>query len=84
MYLSFGGGFLHSIYDSKFETSYIEFQNNRQEGSFRTFRNFQARVIAGSLFENPQVKIFRYTLIPKETERQYEAIVRDSIDELLR
>lgn len=82
MYLSFGGGFLHSVYDSKFEESYIEFQNNRNEGSFRTFRNFQARVIAGSLFEDPQVKILRYTLIPKETERQYEAIVRDTIDEL--
>ena len=83
MYLSFGGGFLHSVYDSKFEESYIEFQNNRQEESFRTFRNFQARVIVGSLFENPQVKILRYTLIPKETEIQYEAIVRDAIDELL-
>lgn len=83
LYLSFGGGFLHSVYDSKFEENYIEFQNNRQDGSFRTFRNFQARVIAGSLFENSQVKILRYTLIPKETERQYEAIVRDTIDELL-
>lgn len=83
MYLSFGGGFLHSIYDSKFEESYSEFQNNRQEECFRTFRNFQARIIAGSLFENPQVKILRYALIPKETETQYEAIVRDAIDELL-
>lgn len=83
IYLSFGGGFRHSFYDSNFEESYIEFQNNRQEESFRTFRNFQARVIAGSLFENPQVKILRYTLIPKETEIQYEAIVRDAIDELL-
>jgi hypothetical protein len=83
MYLSFGGGFLHYVYDSNFEESYIEFQNNRQEESFRTFRNFQARVIAGSLFENPQVKILRYTLIPKEAEIQYEAIVRDAIDELL-
>ncbi len=83
MYLSFGGGFLHSVYDSKFEESYSEFQNNRQEEYFRTFRNFQARVIAGSLFENSQVKILRYTLIPKETEAQYETIVRDAIDELL-
>lgn len=83
MYLSFGGGFLQPVYDSKFEESCSEFQNNRQEESFRTFRNFQARVIAGSLFENPQIKILRHTLIPKETEMQYEAIVKDAIDELL-
>jgi len=83
LYLSFGGGFLHSVYDSKFEESYIEFQNSRWDGSFRTFRNFQARIIAGSLFENPQVKILRYTLIPKEIEREYEAIVREAIDELM-
>lgn len=83
MYLSFGGGFLHSVYDSRFEESYREFQNNRQEESFRTFRNYQARVIAGSLFENPQIKILRYTLIPKEAEKDYETIVREAIDELL-
>lgn len=83
IYLSFAGGFLHSIYDSKFEESYSEFQNNRQEESFRTFKNFQARVIAGSLFENPQIKILRYALIPKEAEMQYESIVREAIDELL-
>jgi hypothetical protein len=83
LYLSFGGGFLHSIYDSNFEDSYGEFQANRQEESFRTFRNFQARIIAGSLFEDPKVKIIRYTLIPEETQRQYELFVRDVIDELL-
>jgi len=41
------------------------------------------RVIAGSLFENPQIKILRYTLIPKEAEKDYETIVREAIDELL-
>jgi hypothetical protein len=83
LYLSFGGGFLHSIYDSKFEESYSEFQNSRLEGHFRTFRNFQARVIAGSLFENPKVKILRHSLIPKEIEKQFEVVVREAIDELL-
>lgn len=82
LYLSFGGGFLHNIYDSNFEESYSEFQNNRMESSFRTFRNFQARIIAGSLFEDPKVKIIRYTLISEETQRQYEVIVREAIDEL--
>lgn len=82
LYLSFGGGWLHPIYDPNFEESYNEFQNNRKGGSFRTFRNFQARIIAGSLFDDPQVKIFRYTLIPKKEQRQYEALVRDEIDKL--
>lgn len=83
MYISLSGGFLHPIYDSNFEGSYNEFQNNRQEESFRTFRNFQARVIAGALFENPRVKILRYTCIPEDAEKQYEAIVREAIDALL-
>ncbi|MBA3236903.1 MAG: hypothetical protein H0T62_00950 [Parachlamydiaceae bacterium] len=82
LYLSFGGGWRHPIYDSNFEESYSEFQHNRKGGSFRTFRNFQARIIAGSLFDDPQVKIFRYTLIPQEEQKQYEAIVRDEIDKL--
>lgn len=83
MYLSFGGGFRHSIYDAAFEESYREFQNSRQTEVFRTCRNFQARVIAGALFENPHIKILRYTCIPTDTEEAYEAVVREAIDELL-
>lgn len=83
LYMSFPCGFLNQVYDADFEQIHHEFQNNRQEDSFRTFRNFQARVIAGSLFEDSRIKIVRYTLIPEETQRQYEALVRESIDELL-
>lgn len=84
LYLSFGGGFLHSIYDSKFEESFHEFQLNRQEESFRTFRNFQARIIAGSLLRDPRVKILRYTLIPDDQQRAYETTVRDALDNLFK
>lgn len=82
LYVSFAGGFLHQIYDSSFEEIYEEFQQNRQGNSFRTFRNFQARIIAGSLFEDPEVKILRYTLIPKEAELQYEKLVQETLNEL--
>jgi hypothetical protein len=82
LYLSFGGGFLHSVYDSKFEESLHEFQVNRQEEDFRTFRNFQARIIAGSLLCDPRVKILRYTLIPDDQQRAYELIVREALDNL--
>lgn len=83
LYLAFGGGLLHPVYDSTFENSLLEFQNSREDSSFRTFRNFQARIIAGALFEDPKIKIFRYTLIPEEDQRKYERIVRDALNELL-
>jgi hypothetical protein len=83
LYMSFPGGFMNQVYDADFEEIHQEFQNNRQEEFFRTFRNFQARVIAGSLFEDPRIKIVRYTLIPEDTQRQYEALVREAIEDLL-
>jgi len=83
LYLSFSGGFLHSVYDANFDKVLLAFQNSRTENPFRTFRDFQARIIAGALFEDPQVKILRYTLFPKEIEQEYEALVRDSILKLL-
>lgn len=82
LYLSWAGGFLHSIYDSEFEENYQEFQVNRKEESFRTLKNFQGRLIAGSLFEDPRIKIIRYTLIPQEAQKQYEAFVQDTIEDL--
>ena len=83
LYMSFGAGFLHPYYDANLNESINAFQSDRQQDCFRTFRNFQGRIIAGSLTEDADVKIFCHTLIPEEQQRQYEQVVRESLDELL-
>lgn len=82
LYLSFGGGIRHPVYDENFEESCSEFQRDRERESFRTFRNFQARLLVGFLFADPQIKIFRYTLIPEKTQKEYETLVAETLDEL--
>jgi hypothetical protein len=83
LYPAFGGGFLHKIFDEDFEGVFKGFQENREQESFRTFRNFQARLIVGALFNDPRIKVMRYTLIPEETQKEYEKLVRIELNELL-
>lgn len=83
LYLSHSGGFYHSIFDPEFDRYFDEFQNTRQKDTFRTFRNFQGRIIAGSLVHDPRIKIKRYTLIPESEQHEYESFVRHTLREFL-
>lgn len=83
MYIALGGGFLHTFYDDKFTAVMDKFTQDRQSTNFRTYRNFQARIIAGAIYGHPGVKIYRYTLIPEDEQKAYETLVRETIKELL-
>jgi hypothetical protein len=83
LYLSMSAGYLHDAKDEKIHEVIAAFQEERLRDDFPIDRNFQARVIVGSLF-NEEVKIFRHTLIPQEEQEAYQSFVETTIDHIIR
>jgi hypothetical protein len=82
VYWAFLGGLLHPTRNTNFLESYDELLRHRANPPFRTFKNYTGRIIAGGLFKDPDIKIFRYTLIDEEERMAYECYVRNVINSL--
>jgi hypothetical protein len=81
MFIATAGGYIDDF--ESFETHYAKFQQSRLQDDFRTFRNFQARVIVGCLFNDPDVKIISHNLFSEEDKLSYERFVEETIEKIL-
>lgn len=80
--MSFPGGFSRPDRDQHINEFLNKFQQSRQENNFNIKENAQGRLIAGSLF-NSNVKMYRYTLIPKAERDYYKKFALSIVKEIL-
>lgn len=81
IYVSLPLGFVDTSAMSNIKGFFDDFLLHAQQGDFDGQINIQARVLAAALFD-PEVRIFRYTLIPEVEQESYRHKVKDILDEL--
>ncbi len=81
LYVATPGGFFNVERNIDIDQTIEDFQKMRFT-NFILKKNFQVRIIAGSLFDE-DVTIYRYTLIPKNEQKSYRKFVKDTIHRIL-
>lgn len=82
IYMSYPGGLYRPDWNQHISEFLNDFQKSRQANNFNIKKNIQARLVAGSLFPS-DIKIYRYTLIPKEERVRYKKFVLPILKEVL-
>lgn len=81
LYMSHSGGFFYQENDANIHEVFALYQQERLGTEFQIDSNLQARILAGTLF-NEEVKIYRYTLIPQHEQEAYIQLVDEVLNEI--